>query len=418
MTKKKGIVFMLALMFALAASLGFSQDSGSGNNGSSSTANGTANATVINNGGGGGAQVQAYPGVFGTPGVFPGFPEKNGEWEPYYNPLFAVIPTAEMESGRGKHDKIHSTPLRPDLMPPENSDPIHILPWTPFGPVYYTDDKAIYTGIVDGKVGEPAEQTLLAGAWDAKKKSHTDRCVVFIRMMNEGITKGFSLGTGGGGAMTPGPGKNNDSIAFAGGGLLGKNTTTEGNYAEFRFVCLNKGSFDAPKAPKPPAPPEAPTTPPPAPAPSPQPEAQAPTPPPPPPPLAPMVAPAPISTPEESCVLPDLTVYFDFDQPRPNAELTVKNEYRNRIKQMASWLENHPTCYVQIQGHTSKEGSYDYNEGLGRRRSKAIYNLLIAYGVSKEQVQFASLGKDFPKSENLPENRRVILRVLGSASGK
>lgn len=85
---------------------------------------------------------------------------------------------------------------------------------------------------------------------------------------------------------------------------------------------------------------------------------------------------------------------------------------------VAQWVINHPECEIQIQGHTDKVASENYNWALGGRRATAVYNLLIADGAPKEKLQKASLGKDLPKGDYDKENRRVILRVLTSASGK
>ncbi len=243
--KYQSIIRGLGLLITLVlvtAGLGFSQ--------TSSTSTGNASAQSVNNMYGGSNQVQPFPGVTGTPGVFPGLPEQNGNWGQYFNYLFAVTSTVEMETGRGKHDKVKGITLVPPAdLPAENDKPIQLLNWSPFGLAHYEGDRAIYVGITDGKVGEPIEETLLAAEYDAKKQSHTDRCAAFVRTMNEGITNGFSVGTGGAGGITPGPGTNNANVAFAGGGLLGRNTTKESNYYELRLVCLNKGAFDTPPPP-------------------------------------------------------------------------------------------------------------------------------------------------------------------------
>jgi len=184
----------------------------------------------------------------GTPGVYPGFPEQNGALLLYWNGLFSVVSCAEMEAGRGKHDKVYTDIIIPSSGSESNCSPIHLLNWSPFNPYsFYSEDKEVSVTSAFGKAGEQPEETLLAGLYDAKMKSHTDRCVAFLREINEGVTSGFSIGTGGSGSMTPGPGMNNEMMAFAGGGLIGKNTTRQVNRPEFRIVCLNIGSFDPPK---------------------------------------------------------------------------------------------------------------------------------------------------------------------------
>ena len=108
--KGMGIFPTLTLAFALTAPLGFAQSSGSTppatQQGSSATATGAAlsnaNVTMVN--ASNGPQVQALPGVSGTPGVFTGLPENNGQWVPYFNWVFEETATDVMEAGRGTHD--------------------------------------------------------------------------------------------------------------------------------------------------------------------------------------------------------------------------------------------------------------------------------------------------------------------------
>jgi len=85
---------------------------------------------------------------------------------------------------------------------------------------------------------------------------------------------------------------------------------------------------------------------------------------------------------------------------------------------MADWLKSHSTCKVQVQGHASQEASRDYNVKLGQSRWDTVYNLLLAAGVSKYNLEAASLGKDFLKGDFPDENRRVILVVQGPSSGR
>lgn len=409
MRGKISLLFAFAFAFA-AASLGFSQTNGTT---STSTSTNTVNATVLASGG----QVSAMPGVMGMPGVFPGFPEQNGTFVPYWNGLFHEISCAEMEAGRGKHDKVKTKVLIPNNGSDKDCSPIYLLNWSPFNPqLFYRDDKEVTVTYALGKGDEQPEETLLAALYDVKKnarreKSHVSRCVAFIREINEGITTGFSIGTGGSGGMTPGPGANNSNVAFAGGGLLGKNTTRQVNRPEFRIVCLNDGPLDPPR---PPAKAEVLATPPaPRPA-SPAPPAQTmqvekitqPPSTPPPPTTA-------IPTPIASCDLPTFIVYFGFN------ESNVKDEYRASIKSIATWLENHPACKVQVEGNASTEGSFAFNAALARDRAKAVYNILAEdKNILGQLVQFVSVSKDRATSERNPADHNVILRVVGNDSGR
>jgi outer membrane protein OmpA-like peptidoglycan-associated protein len=422
MKKQRGITFLafaLTLAFA-AASLGFSQTSGS-----TSTSTNTVNATVYAVGGG---QASAMPGVMGTPGVFPGFPEQNGTWAPYWNGLFQEVSCAEIEAGRGRHDKVKTNVVVPNNGSEKNCSPIHLLSWSPFNPkLFYLEDREVSVTSTRGKAEESPEATLLAGLYDAKmeaakKNSHINRCVAFLREINEGVTKGFSIGTGQAAGMIMSPGANNPTVAMATGGLLGINKTRQDNLPEFRIVCLNDGPLDPPQPPKsseqknaeaPVA--SAPSTPPvqtirievvtvPSAQISTPPTTTAPTP-------TPAITTA--AAPAASCDLPAFVVDFGFN------ESNVKGEYLASIKSIATWLENHPACRVQIEGHASTEGTFAYNAALARLRAKAVNDILAEdKNIQGQLTQFVSLSKDRATSERNPADRRVILRVVGNDSGR
>jgi outer membrane protein OmpA-like peptidoglycan-associated protein len=426
MTKKRSFTF-LAFALAAAASLGFSQTGDNGTATSKSTSINTVNATVLAPGGG----VSAGAGVMGTPGVFPGFPEQNGTLSLYWNGPFNKVCKEKMEAGRGKHVKVNTDVLVPNGVS-NNNNCIHLLNWSPFNPaVFYIADEVISVTNAIGKADESPEATLLAGLYDAKTKGHSNRCVAFLRERNEGVTTGFSIGSGGSSGMTPGPGMNNVTAAFATGGLIGKNTTRQVNRPEFRIVCLNDGPLNPPQLPSPPdqnqkkvEAPAAPQAP----------QILQPEPPAPPVqtirievvtvPSAQVSIPAPLAmsasmptAPAQSsiasCDIPGLTIYFAFNDSK------VDPKYRDSIQAMASWLKSHPTCKVQVQGHASKEASDHFNDALGDDRARAVYNQLMADGIPpSDMIEHVSLGKYFPKGEYEPENRRVILVVQGPASGR
>lgn len=417
--KLKGIVLFLA--FAITASLGFSQSSGNGGTTSTSTSTNTVNATVVAAGGG---QAQAIAGVSGTAGVFPGFPERNDEWVFYWNGLFQEVCPTEMESGRGKHDKVKTDVIDPNGGS-DGDGCIHLLDWSPFNPkLFWPADREVSVTYALGKEDEEPEATLLAGLYDARQKTHFNRCAVWIRGVNEGITSGFSIGSGGSGNMTPGPGTNNETMAFATGGLIGKNTTRQANRPEFRIVCLNDGQLNPPSLKPPPAPAqnEAPTTPP-APAPPPPPvnegnSAQPPTPPPP---------------PVDDCLqdpLPNVSVYFAFDHPKVaegdvfSPTVTTEGGPQDNtaaIHTIEQWLENHPTCKIDVVGYASHEASNKYNNDLGERRAKSVLNALNQDEKIRGQVFEAdSNGKESAAPTGSEEHdwrdRRISFRIRGSDS--
>ena len=101
-------------------------------------------------------------------------------------------------------------------------------------------------------------------------------------------------------------------------------------------------------------------------------------------------------------------IYFDFDQS------TVRADYLDVISAHADYLAANPQVVVRLEGHTDERGSREYNLALGESRAKAVRSLLLAQGVSDNQVVVVSYGEERPATDEHNEeawalNRRVEL---------
>ena len=100
------------------------------------------------------------------------------------------------------------------------------------------------------------------------------------------------------------------------------------------------------------------------------------------------------------------SVYFDFN------EYTVQTKYQKTLSAHASYLKANPKQKVIIQGNTDERGTAEYNLALGQRRSDAVHKSLNLMGVSDDQMEAVSFGKEKPKAEGdneaaWAENRRA-----------
>jgi peptidoglycan-associated lipoprotein len=107
------------------------------------------------------------------------------------------------------------------------------------------------------------------------------------------------------------------------------------------------------------------------------------------------------------------SIYFDTDSTR------VPAPYRALILAHAEWLVHNPSRGVRLSGHCDERGSREYNLSLGERRATAIKALMVLSGVSEEQVQTESFGKEKPVSFGHSElawarNRRVDIQYGGT----
>lgn len=95
----------------------------------------------------------------------------------------------------------------------------------------------------------------------------------------------------------------------------------------------------------------------------------------------------------------------------PNsADLTPDS--MDEIKRLADFLKKHPKTVVQIDGHTDKGGSDDFNMKLSTQRARAVMVALVREGVSDKQVRYKGFGNKKPIASNdTPEGRRMNRRT-------
>ncbi len=99
-------------------------------------------------------------------------------------------------------------------------------------------------------------------------------------------------------------------------------------------------------------------------------------------------------------------ILFDYDS------YVVKPEYNGTLEGYAKVLNNHKSRRFTVEGHTDARGSREYNLALGQKRAEATVKALGLLGVSAEQLEAVSFGKERPAVEGGTEeafakNRRA-----------
>jgi outer membrane protein OmpA-like peptidoglycan-associated protein len=99
-----------------------------------------------------------------------------------------------------------------------------------------------------------------------------------------------------------------------------------------------------------------------------------------------------------------------------SAEMSVRNT--NIVKDFASYLKSNPKLKVSIHGHTDNAGDPNKNLDLSNQRAKAVYELLIAEGVTADRLTFKGYGQTKPIADNntpagRAQNRRTEFVVVG-----
>ena len=97
-------------------------------------------------------------------------------------------------------------------------------------------------------------------------------------------------------------------------------------------------------------------------------------------------------------------IFFDTDQDEiqdPN-DLTL-------VKEIASYLIQHPDYFILIQGYTDKSGTATYNLDLSERRANNIKNKLLSSGVTEKQI--VTLGRGIHESKSLRKENILDRKV-------
>ncbi len=99
-------------------------------------------------------------------------------------------------------------------------------------------------------------------------------------------------------------------------------------------------------------------------------------------------------------------IRFDFNKA------TIKPEYQELIRKLATATQENKNIKVSVVGHTDTMGSSNYNYALGGRRADAVQKMLIKYGIPASQIVAVSAGEEdlaVPTADGVANaaNRRV-----------
>jgi len=86
------------------------------------------------------------------------------------------------------------------------------------------------------------------------------------------------------------------------------------------------------------------------------------------------------------------SVFFDFDS------FVVKSEYQPVVQTHGSYLASNKQRRVTIEGNTDERGGREYNLALGQKRAEAVKQRLLLLGVTDNQVETVSFGKEKPRA--------------------
>jgi len=92
-------------------------------------------------------------------------------------------------------------------------------------------------------------------------------------------------------------------------------------------------------------------------------------------------------------------VNFDFDKS------DIRADQKESMEKDATWLREHATVGVTVEGHCDERGTREYNLALGERRANAVRDALVALGVDPAQIKTISYGKERPFCTEHPKEK-------------
>jgi peptidoglycan-associated lipoprotein len=103
-------------------------------------------------------------------------------------------------------------------------------------------------------------------------------------------------------------------------------------------------------------------------------------------------------------ILSKRIVQFDYDQT------VIKKEYGELLNAHVEYLKKNPSVRIIIEGHADERGSHEYNLSLGQKRSIAVKKYLNLGGISDNQIETISYGKERPVDSSQNETAWALNR--------
>ncbi|MCP5405739.1 MAG: OmpA family protein [Pseudomonadaceae bacterium] len=103
-------------------------------------------------------------------------------------------------------------------------------------------------------------------------------------------------------------------------------------------------------------------------------------------------------------------ITFGFDQSN------VQSAFYPVLDNVSGVLNQYPSTFIDIVGHTDSVGSDSYNMDLSQRRAQSVASYLIGKGVVAQRLVVRGVGEQFPVASNdtdagRAQNRRVEILI-------
>lgn len=100
-----------------------------------------------------------------------------------------------------------------------------------------------------------------------------------------------------------------------------------------------------------------------------------------------------------------VNVYFQFNSTKPE---TYSLE---AINYLVKYMKENPSSQAELIGYADEIGNAQYNQQLSERRAKAVYDILVAAGISGDRLTYTGNGEDASVDKSNAPARQLVRRV-------
>jgi peptidoglycan-associated lipoprotein len=101
---------------------------------------------------------------------------------------------------------------------------------------------------------------------------------------------------------------------------------------------------------------------------------------------------------------------FDFDKS------DLRSNETSKVSEISTYMQQHPTVIVAIDGYTDPRGTNTYNQALSERRVDMVRSALVSAGVPADKIRTGAFGEmrlkcHEPTQECWQSDRRVEVLI-------